>query len=51
MSRVYELVMCRLGLKALSRPKPALESRAEPEPCGRLEAAYGSGLNFVKPEP
>ena len=27
------LVMCRLGLEALSRPKPALESRARPEPC------------------
>jgi len=26
------VVMCRLGLKALSRPKPALESRAKPEP-------------------
>jgi hypothetical protein len=26
------LVMCRLGLEALSRPKPALESRAKPKP-------------------
>jgi hypothetical protein len=30
------LVMCRLGLEALSRP--ALESRAEPEPCGQLNS-------------
>ena len=29
----FEIVMCRLGLEALSRPEPALESRAEPEPC------------------
>jgi hypothetical protein len=28
-----QLVMCRLGLEALSRPKPALESRAKPKPC------------------
>jgi len=26
------LVMCRLGLEALGRPKPALSSRAKPEP-------------------
>ena len=29
----FHVVMCGLGLKALSRPKLALESRAEPEPC------------------
>jgi hypothetical protein len=33
------LVMCRLGLEALSRPKLALESQAKPELCCRLEVA------------
>jgi len=32
-------------------PKPALESRAEPEPCSGLEVAWGSGFNFSKPKP
>ena len=45
------VVMCRLGLEALSRPKPALESQAKPEPCRGLQAAHGSGFDFVKPEP
>jgi hypothetical protein len=44
------LVMCRLGLEALSRPKPALESRAEPKPWWRLMGAHGSGFTFSKPE-
>ena len=45
------LVMCWLGLEALSRPKPALESWAEPEPWWRLMEAHGSGFTFSKPEP
>ena len=45
------LVMCRLGLKAPSRPKPALESPAEPRPSLRLERAWGSGFRFWKPRP
>ena len=45
------LVVCRLGLEALSQPKPALESQAEPKPCWELHGAYGSDFNFLKPEP
>jgi hypothetical protein len=45
------LVMCRLGLEALSRPKPALESRAKPKPWWQLMGAYGLGFTFSKPEP
>jgi len=51
MQNVLSLVMCRLGLEALSRPKLALESRAEPEPWWRLMGAHGSGFTFSKPEP
>ena len=40
--------MCRLGLEAPSRPKPALESPAEPRPSARLERAWGSGFGFLK---
>jgi hypothetical protein len=42
-------VICRPGLWAESRLKPAAQSRAEPEPGGRLTAAYGSGFKFGKP--
>jgi hypothetical protein len=44
-----EVVICRPGLWAGSRLKPAAQSRAEPEPGGRLTAAYGSGFKFGKP--
>ena len=47
---VYGIVMCRLGLEALGQPKLALESQAKPKPWWQLEAAYGSGLKFPKPE-
>ena len=40
------LVMCRLGLEAQSRPKPALESPAEPRPSAWLGKAWGSGFRF-----
>jgi hypothetical protein len=43
------VVNCRAGLWAGSRLKPAAQSRAEPEPGGRLTAAYGSGFKFGKP--
>jgi len=43
--------MCQLGLEALSQPKPALESQAEPKPWWRLMGAQGSGFIFSKPEP
>ena len=43
------LVICRPGLWAGSRLKPAVQSRAEPEPSRRLTAAYGSGFEFGKP--
>jgi hypothetical protein len=46
-----QVVMCRLGLEALSQPKPALESRAEPKLWWRLMGAHGSGFTFSKPEP
>ena len=45
------VVMCRLGLEALSQPKPALGSQARPELQWWLHEAYGSGFNSVKPEP
>ena len=40
------LVMCRLGLEALSRPKPAFKSLAEPRPRTGLQRAGGSGFKF-----
>ena len=48
---IQQLVICRLGLEALSWPKPALESWAEPEPWWRLMRAHGSGFTCSKPEP
>ena len=42
-------MICRPGLWAGSRLKPAVQSRAEPEPSRRLIAAYGSGFEFGKP--
>ena len=42
--------MCGLGLEALSRPKPALKSPAEPKPFTGLSVAYGSGFEFTKPK-
>ena len=47
---MHWLVMCRLGLEALSRPKLALGSRARPELQWWLHEAYVSGFNSVKPE-
>ena len=41
-----DLVMCRLGLEALSRPKPAFKSLAEPRPRTGLQRAGGSGFKF-----
>ena len=42
-------MICQPGLWAKSRLKPAAQSRAEPEPGGRLTAAYSSGFKFGKP--
>ena len=50
-SSVLLLVMCRLGLEALSQPKPALESQPKPKQWQRLMGAHGSGFTFSKPEP
>jgi len=44
------LVMQGLRPKALSRPKPALKSPAQPEPFIELSRAHGLGFEISKPK-
>jgi hypothetical protein len=47
---LLKLVLCRLRLKALSRPNRAESSRGHHKPLLRLVTAHGSGFISQKPE-
>ena len=44
------LVLCRLRLRALSRPSRAVGSRGRHKPSLRPVTAHGSGFKYQKPE-
>ena len=45
-----KLVLCRLRLRALSRPSQAVGSRGRHKPSLRPMMAHGSGFKYQKPE-